>query len=424
MSPWRKTRLRHHAVKIGSGKTPSGGADIYTANGISFLRSLNVYDDGIHLDDLVFIPADVEATMQSSRVREGDVLLNITGASIGRACVVDPAVLPANVNQHVCIIRTKGSLDHSFLALVLQSSAIRDQINAVQQGSSREGLNFEQVADLTFGLPELATQRAVVERVKRAVDPIDEIIRSKYRMIRLAEERRRGVVQAAVLRGLDAASGRQESGVPTLGSVPAHWTVLRNKTLIREVVELSTAGSEELLTVSHITGVTPRSEKNVTMSLAESMEGYKRVETGDLVINTMWAWMGALGTAPCPGIVSPAYGVYRLDLARMVPAFFDLFYRTPAYVAEMTRHSRGVWSSRLRLYPESFLALRTVVPPLAEQRAVLAYIETEVGHTHDLITKLLASIEKLREYRRALIGAAVLGPMETNSADVAVKRTA
>src|SRR5258708_3890269 len=98
--------------------------------------------------------------------------------------------------------------------------------------------------------------------------------------------------------------------MPTMGDMPPRWRVARIKTFMRETVDLSKTGEEELLTVSHLTGVTPRSEKDVNMFLAESMTGYKLCRPGDLVINTLWAWMGALGISRHSGMVSPAYGTY------------------------------------------------------------------------------------------------------------------
>ncbi|MGZ9111929.1 MAG: restriction endonuclease subunit S, partial [Rhodoplanes sp.] len=103
----------------------------------------------------------------------------------------------------------------------------------------------------------------------------------------------------------------KDSGLPWLGQIPAHWEEKRAKYFFREIDERSRKGDEELLSVSHLTGVTPRSQKNVTMFRAESYVGHKLCRPGDVVFNTMWAWMGALGVARAAGIVSPSYAVYR-----------------------------------------------------------------------------------------------------------------
>lgn len=170
------------------------------------------------------------------------------------------------------------------------------------------------------------------------------------------------------------------------GRIPAHWRWTRNKELLAESQDVTVDGSEELLSVSHLTGITPKSEKNVTMTAAEYLDGYRLVGTGDLVINTMWAWMGALGVAKQPGIVSPAYGVYspRPD-APFNPAFYDYLYRSTPYVMEMTRPSTGIWSSRLRLYPDVFLRMAVALPPPEEQRAIAAYLDRETARIDTLI---------------------------------------
>ena len=114
----------------------------------------------------------------------------------------------------------------------------------------------------------------------------------------------------------------KDSGQDWLGVVPAHWTLLRAKRLFREVDERSKTGKEELLSVSHLTGVTPRRLKTVTMFMAESNVGHKVCRPGDLVINTLWAWMAALGVTKHTGIVSPAYAVYRpTDSGGILPAY-------------------------------------------------------------------------------------------------------
>lgn len=186
--------------------------------------------------------------------------------------------------------------------------------------------------------------------------------------------------------------------------VPTHWRWTRNKELLVESQAVTVDGSEELLSVSHLTGVTPKSEKNVTMTAAENLDGYRLAKSGDLVINTMWAWMGALGVAKQPGIVSPAYGVYSARTeAPFNPAFYDYLYRSTPYVMEMTRNSRGIWSSRLRLYPDVFLGMAIPVPSPEEQRAIADYLDRETARIDTLIEEQQRLIEMLRERRSVVI---------------------
>ncbi|MGV4929303.1 restriction endonuclease subunit S [Streptomyces sp. BHT-5-2] len=203
------------------------------------------------------------------------------------------------------------------------------------------------------------------------------------------------------------------------GNVPSHWRWSRNKELLAESLSVSPEGTEELLSVSHLTGITPRSEKNVTMTAAESLDGYRLVEAGDLVINTMWAWMGALGVSKQAGIVSPAYGVYRpRPNAAFCPGFYDYLYRSTPYVMEMTRLSRGIWSSRLRIYPDVFLSMAIPVPPLEEQRAIADYLDRETSRIDTLIEEQQRLIEMLRERRFALrVSVALHGTAQTEEVE-------
>jgi type I restriction enzyme, S subunit len=207
----------------------------------------------------------------------------------------------------------------------------------------------------------------------------------------------------------------KDSGVNWLGKVPANWKVIRNKQIFKERDNLSMTGKETLLTVSHITGVTPRSEKNVNMFMAESMEGYKICHKGDLVINTMWAWMGALGTSNYFGICSPAYNVYMPN--KNIPydhRYFDYLYRTPNSIMEMTRNSRGIVSSRLRLYPKDFFQILTVLPDIATQRAIADYLDTKTAQIDHRIQLLEQKAEKYTELKQSLINETVTRGLSKN----------
>jgi len=192
-----------------------------------------------------------------------------------------------------------------------------------------------------------------------------------------------------------------DSNVEWLGEIPAHWSVTRNKDIFEERGSLSSTGDETLLTVSHITGVTRRSEKNVNMFMAETMEGYKHCSKGDLVINTMWAWMGALGTTNENGICSPAYGVYKPRKYQTYNhRYFDYLYRTPNAITEMTKNSKGIVSSRLRLYPKDFFQIKTALPPVREQRAIANYIDTktaQIDKEMHILTQKVVHYDKLKQ---------------------------
>jgi type I restriction enzyme, S subunit len=193
-----------------------------------------------------------------------------------------------------------------------------------------------------------------------------------------------------------------------LPAVPEHWNEQRAKTFFREVDERSKTGQEELLSVSHLTGVTPRSQKNVTMFKAASYVGSKLCRPGDIVINTLWAWMAALGASRHVGIVSPAYGVYRPYCADSFnPAYLDYLLRIRAYVSEYIGRSTGIRSSRLRLYPNQFLDIALIQPPRPEQDQIVAYLRAQDAHIARFIKAKRELIALMAEQKQTIIEGAV-----------------
>ena len=166
---WEVVRLGEGVIHVGSGVTPKGGKSAYTSSGITFLRSQNVHFDGLRLEDVVYIPSEIDNLMRRSRVQPEDVLLNITGASIGR-CTIAPLDLgPANVNQHVCIIRTTEGFNSHFVWKWLSTPRSQREIDDIQTGQSRQGLNYQQVRQLTVARPPRAEQDSIVE-IQSGVD--------------------------------------------------------------------------------------------------------------------------------------------------------------------------------------------------------------------------------------------------------------
>lgn len=157
---WEQRKLGNITVKIGSGKTPSGGKSAYVETGIPLIRSQNVNGDKVDFADIVFVDETTDESMANSRVYTNDVLLNITGASIGRSAVYK-GLESANVNQHVCIIRPTEGYQPDFIQLNLSSDNGQKQIDASQAGGGREGLNFQEIGKMQFCFPSLNEQKCI-----------------------------------------------------------------------------------------------------------------------------------------------------------------------------------------------------------------------------------------------------------------------
>ena len=160
---WKKCTIAELATKVGSGVTPRGGEAVYKTEGHPFVRSQNVGLGHLLLDDIAYIDEDTHQRQKNTELQLDDVLLNITGASIGRSAIVTKEIVRGNVNQHVCIIRTKDNLVSSFLCNFLLSNYGQKQIDSFQAGGNRQGLNFEQIKSIKIGLPSIEEQKKIAE---------------------------------------------------------------------------------------------------------------------------------------------------------------------------------------------------------------------------------------------------------------------
>lgn len=164
MSEWRQAVLGSLTTKIGSGATPRGGESVYQARGVSLIRSQNVLDNSMKVDDIARISDAAADSLRGVTVEAGDVLINITGDSVARCAIVDPAVLPARVNQHVAILRPSPSLNPLFLQKLLVSPDVKSHLLTIATGGgTRNALTKSQLSKLIVSIPPLREQQAIAE---------------------------------------------------------------------------------------------------------------------------------------------------------------------------------------------------------------------------------------------------------------------
>lgn len=196
--------------------------------------------------------------------------------------------------------------------------------------------------------------------------------------------------------------------LPWIDRLPSEWDILRAKCIFKQIDVRSETGAEELLSVSEKQGVTPRKNVNVTMFKAESYKGYKLCWPGDLVINSLWAWMQGLGFSKYHGIISTAYGVYRIKKSYQAQyKYFDYLFRSASYLWELRVRSKGIWRSRYQLTDDAFLTMPVIIPTEDEQKQIVRYLDFKSAKITKFIRNKRRLIQLLKEQKQAIINQAV-----------------
>ena len=187
MSEWKKVKLKDCCIKIGSGSTPKGGSMVYVNSGTSLIRSQNVYNLSFDYNGLTHITEDAANKLKGVTVFNEDILLNITGDSVARTCIVPKEVLPARVNQHVAIIRTdRKKMNWRFLNYYLASPKMQAHMLslAVGKGASRNAMTKQMIENFEVPYPPLSTQHRIANILSR----YDSLIENYQKQIKLLEE--------------------------------------------------------------------------------------------------------------------------------------------------------------------------------------------------------------------------------------------
>ncbi len=361
-------RLRRVVTKIGSGVTPVGGETAYVEKGVTFIRSQNVRESNLNLDDVAFITPTQHQMMGGSKVIDLDVLLNITGASIGRSCVVPIGTGEANVNQHVCIIRPTEDLNPYFLSQFLNSHLGQKQIWSFQGGGSREGLNYVQIA--SFEIPSLP---------RKEQDSIASLFRDWHSAIESAEQ----LIAAkskrlSHLREHHITKPRQSSRIKLKAAT--HESTARNGKRL---------GREAIMAVTKQVGMRPMREETI----AATIDRYKVVHPQAFAYNPMRLNIGSIAMSSFDEdvLVSPDYVVFECDEAKLLPGYLNHLRRTRLWASHF--EAAGSGGVRIRIYYDDLGAFAFPLPPLTEQARVLAVLDAGVAEIETL-ERYLAALQK------------------------------
>jgi len=362
----------------------------------------------------------IVTTPETNRVKnllkKGDLIFlpsSETYEDLGKSALVNEELINTSFSYHVIRFQFKYNICHSYRKYMTNNHTILHQFQKNGKGTTRKIIGRNIFKKIIVLIPPLQEQKKIANYLDQKTEQIDKAISQKKELIKLLKERKEILIKDAITQGIDKTASMMESGIKWLGKVPKHWDIKKGKYLFKEIDERSKDGKEELLSVSHMTGVTPRSEKNVTMFMSEDYTGSKTCQKDDLVINIMWAWMGALGVSDREGIVSSSYGIYRQrEPNTFNSSYLEYLLRTNDYIAEYNRRSTGLHVSRLRLYSDRFLDMKMAIPPIEEQNAIINFIKENNSKIDKAINLQEEQIERLKELKETLIDSCVTGKVK------------
>ena len=411
---WGVRRLRNVAEMRVS------GVDKHTKDDEQPVRLCNYVDVYKHdriRDRMTFMHATASVDeIERFRLHIGDVLITKDSEAwndIGVPALVEESANDLVCGYHLALLRPfRDRLYGDYLLRALQSTVVSYQFHIEANGVTRYGLSHAAIKSIWLPLPSLPEQSAIVHFLDFADRRIRRSIRAKQKLIKLLEEQKQAIIFQAVTRGLDPNARLKSSGVEWLGEVPEHWEVHRTKVMFRLRTEKSgVAHDHELLSIYTHIGVRPRKELEEKGNKASTTDDYWIVKRGDIIVNKLLAWMGAIGVSHYDGVTSPAYDIL-MPIKDIFPDYYHNLFRTQLYLQQFKQRSRGIMDMRLRLYFDQFGQIPIPVPPVDEQAAIVSFYNDATADIDCIIDQTHREISLLREYRTSLIADVVTGKVD------------
>ena len=276
-----------------------------------------------------YVPDIFCETNSDSFVSKNDFILADTSEDLLGCgnCVFVDREMELFAGYHTIILRSTTTQENKYLAYLFLTDAWRSQIRSKVSGVKLFSISRKILSEATVLVPPTDVKHRIAAYLDRRCAEIDAVMDRTKATIEEYKKLKQAVITEAVTKGVRGLRKMKDSGIEWIGEIPEEWHVVRGKNLFIETNDRSTTGSEELLTVSHITGITPRSQKNVNMFMSESLVDYKICCVNDIAANTMWMWQGAIGVSKYHGVVSPSYNVYRQTSNAFDPVYLDYLLR-------------------------------------------------------------------------------------------------
>jgi type I restriction enzyme, S subunit len=384
-----------------------------------------------NLDRLRFASAPSRARRL---LRPGDTIVSTVRTYLKAVFTVGRISEPLIASTGFAVLTPRADTIPRCLGYIAQSEYFTNQVTGESVGIAYPAISETKLANIPITLPPPTEQAAIVRFLDWTNGRLERAIRAKRQVIALLTEQKQTIIASLVtgkceMRRVKSEDGHEilsltprpshlmkPSGLPWLGDIPQHWEVERTKNVFRLRTQKSGRGhGKELLSIYTHIGVRPRKDLEQKGNKASTTDDYWIVQKGDLIINKLLAWMGAVGVSDYEGVTSPAYDIL-MPIRRLCSDYYHHLFRTKLYLQQFKQRSRGIMDMRLRLYFDQFGQIPVLFPPVDEQSEIVAFcIETTADLT-TAISRLSREIELLREYRTCLVADVVTGKLDVREA--------
>ena len=397
---WATVRLGEHCTKIGSGSTPRGGESVYIEQGVAFIRSQNVYNGHFASEGLAYLGDEHAEQLQGVSVEKGDILLNITGDSVARSCLVPDDILPARVNQHVAIIRPNpNDFDGRFVGYYFISPFMQQtMLSLAGSGGTRKALTKEMIEQFEVPRP----LRAIQERIADILSAYDILIENNRRRMALLEEAARQLYREWIVRL--RFPGYEHTRITN--GVPEGWERKRLGNLCKEIREsVLPQGLEPDTPYIGLEHMPRRSISLGEWGKAQQVISSKhRFSAGEILFGKIRPYFHKVGIAFIDGVASSDVIVIRpledklRGLVLMTVSSDEFVAVTAQTMKEGSKMPRADWKQMQQylvlLPPDGLLnSFENVIQPLVDQLKTLSFANQKLRAVRDLLLPRLMSVE-------------------------------
>jgi len=417
---WGEKRLKYIAsesLKYGANES----AELDDPDLPRYIRITDIAENGsLRVDTFKSLPEDVA---RPYLLKSGDILFARSGATVGKSFIYHESWGRACYAGYLIRLRINSRVAApEFISYFASSSAYWDWASSIFIQATIQHISAEKYANFSVAIPPLPEQRTIAAFLDRETGRIDALIAKKERQIELLQEKRAALISHAVTNGLDPDVPMKDSGVEWLGEVPAHWNILALRRVVSRFVDYR--GKTPQKVDRGVPLITAKNIKDGHIDLSQSQEFMREDEYQDWMTRG-WPEIGdVLITTEAPlGEVAQVEDTFialaqriillKVNKSRIINDYLKYHFLSMSGQGELWTRASG--STALGIKAERFKGTLVSVPPLNEQQKITRYLDSEISCLEIPSSKIRESISKLREYRAALISAAVTGNIDVRA---------